>query len=67
MELAERGTHADLLDQNGLYTQMWARQSEAIEAERKLREARETDEMGIVVRKRFPLPGDTGTPSGSDS
>ena len=65
--IAERGTHADLLDQNGLYTQMWARQSEAIEAERKLREARETDEMGIVVRKRFPLPGDTGTPSGSDS
>jgi ABC-type transport system involved in Fe-S cluster assembly fused permease/ATPase subunit len=65
--IAERGTHADLLDQNGLYTQMWARQSEAIEAERKLREARETDEMGIVVRKRFPLPGDTGTPSGSDN
>ena len=56
--IAERGTHAELLKKKGLYEQMWSRQSEAIEAERKLREARETDEMGIVVRKRLPLPGE---------
>ncbi|GAB4349657.1 MAG: ABC transporter ATP-binding protein/permease [Oricola sp.] len=57
--IAERGTHAELLKRKGLYEQMWSRQSEAIEAERKLREARETDEMGIVVRKRMPLPGES--------
>ena len=56
--IAERGTHAQLLDKQGLYAQMWARQSEAIEAERKLRAAQETDEMGVVVRKRLPLPGE---------
>ncbi|MCI5077354.1 ABC transporter ATP-binding protein/permease [Oricola sp.] len=57
-QIAERGTHSELLEQQGLYAQMWARQSEAIEAERKLREARETDEMGILVRKRVPQPGE---------
>lgn len=58
-EIAERGTHADLLRQNGLYASMWARQSEAIEAEQKLRHARETDELGIVVRKPRLSPGDS--------
>ncbi|QKV18442.1 ABCB family ABC transporter ATP-binding protein/permease [Oricola thermophila] len=56
-EIAERGTHAELLAKKGLYEQMWARQSEAIEAERKLREARETDDMGVIVRKTPSLPG----------
>ncbi len=50
--IAERGTHRALLDQNGLYRQMWDRQREATEAEEKLRIARETDEMGVIVRRR---------------
>ena len=50
--IAERGTHRALLEmKDGLYTQMWMRQSEAIEAEARLRKAREEDEMGVIVRK----------------
>ena len=49
--IAERGTHRVLLDRGGLYADMWARQREADEAEERLRRARETDEMGLVVRK----------------
>ncbi|WP_309084009.1 ABC transporter ATP-binding protein/permease [Chelativorans sp.] len=49
--IAERGTHRALLDAGGLYADMWARQREADEAEERLRRARETDEMGVVVRK----------------
>ncbi|MFZ2101933.1 MAG: ABC transporter ATP-binding protein/permease [Oricola sp.] len=56
--IAERGTHAKLLAGKGLYASMWARQSEAIEAERLLRHAREADDLGVVVRKRLPLPGE---------
>jgi len=51
-EIAERGTHGELLDAGGLYADMWNRQREASEAEERLRIARETDELGIVVRKR---------------
>ncbi|MCO5063010.1 MAG: ABC transporter ATP-binding protein/permease [Rhizobiaceae bacterium] len=51
--IAERGTHAQLLKENALYARMWDRQREAIEAEEKLRIARETDELGVVVRKRL--------------
>ncbi|WP_315919566.1 ABC transporter ATP-binding protein/permease [Mesorhizobium sp. SP-1A] len=50
--IAERGTHAELLKQHGLYASMWDRQREATEAEERLRIARETDEMGILVRRR---------------
>jgi ATP-binding cassette, subfamily B, heavy metal transporter len=50
--VAERGKHQQLLRQNGLYAAMWRRQREASEAEERLRRARETDEMGIVVRRR---------------
>ena len=50
--IAERGTHRSLLDQRGLYASMWDRQREATEAEERLRRARETDEMGVVVRRR---------------
>ncbi|MEP2707476.1 MAG: ABC transporter ATP-binding protein/permease [Roseibium sp.] len=49
-EIAERGTHTELLDQDGLYASMWARQREADEAEERLRAARENDELGIVTR-----------------
>ncbi|MBX3595962.1 MAG: ABC transporter ATP-binding protein/permease [Rhizobiaceae bacterium] len=51
--IAERGSHANLLKQHGLYAQMWERQREATEAEEKLRIAQETDELGVVVRKRL--------------
>ncbi|WP_244597977.1 ABCB family ABC transporter ATP-binding protein/permease [Roseitalea porphyridii] len=51
-QIAERGKHADLLAiPDGLYAQMWTRQSEAIEAETRWRKAREEDEMGIIVRR----------------
>ena len=51
-QIAERGRHADLLRQNGLYASMWDRQREATEAEERLRIARETDDLGVVVRRR---------------
>ncbi|MCC6205415.1 MAG: ABC transporter ATP-binding protein/permease, partial [Hyphomicrobiales bacterium] len=47
--IAERGRHADLLAAGGLYADMWNRQREATEAEERLRIARETDELGVVV------------------
>jgi ATP-binding cassette, subfamily B, heavy metal transporter len=50
--IAERGTHRALLDRGGLYAAMWDRQREATEAEERLRKARETDDMGVVVRRR---------------
>ncbi|MDQ0454178.1 ABCB family ABC transporter ATP-binding protein/permease [Rhizobium paknamense] len=49
-EIAERGTHAELLAQNGLYASMWNRQREATEAEEHLRQVRESDDLGVVVR-----------------
>ena len=49
--IAERGTHQELLDKNGLYAAMWARQREASEAEQKLRDAHENDERGLVVKR----------------
>lgn len=47
-EICERGTHRSLLDLDGLYSSMWARQREATEAEERLRLARENEEIGIV-------------------
>jgi ABC-type transport system involved in Fe-S cluster assembly fused permease/ATPase subunit len=49
--IAERGKHGDLLEQGGLYAQMWNRQREATEAEERLKKARDEDDLGIVVRK----------------
>ena len=51
-KIAERGTHRKLLAKDGLYKSMWDRQREATEAEERLRRARETDELGVVVRRR---------------
>jgi ATP-binding cassette subfamily B protein len=57
--VAERGKHAALLRQNGLYAAMWRRQREASEAEERLRLAREGDQLGIIVRRRIPeVPAD---------
>ncbi len=50
-EIAERGSHSALLDQNGLYASMWNRQREATQAEERLRQVRESDELGVVVRR----------------
>jgi ATP-binding cassette subfamily B protein len=49
-EIAERGTHPQLLRERGLYAAMWDRQREATEAEERLRIAREAEELGVVVR-----------------
>lgn len=49
-EIAERGTHAALLEQNGLYASMWSRQREATQAEEHLKQVRESDELGVVNR-----------------
>jgi ATP-binding cassette subfamily B protein len=51
-QIEERGTHAELMRQHGLYASMWDRQREATEAEERLRIARESDELGVVVRRR---------------
>ncbi|HWU63090.1 MAG TPA: ABC transporter ATP-binding protein/permease [Ensifer sp.] len=49
--IAERGTHSELLEQKGLYERMWNRQREAVQAEAKLKEVRESDDLGVVIRK----------------
>ncbi|MBW6420587.1 ABC transporter ATP-binding protein/permease [Rhizobium sp. XQZ8] len=49
-KITERGTHAGLLDQNGLYASMWNRQREATQAEEHLRQVRESDDLGVVTR-----------------
>ncbi|HET7411218.1 MAG TPA: ABC transporter ATP-binding protein/permease [Pararhizobium sp.] len=54
--IAERGRHAALLREDGLYAAMWRRQLEANEAEEHLKKVRESDEMGVVVRHRTPEP-----------
>ncbi|PYE88504.1 ABCB family ABC transporter ATP-binding protein/permease [Phyllobacterium leguminum] len=48
--IAERGTHRSLLGKKGLYASMWDRQREATEAEERLRQVREKDELGILER-----------------
>ncbi|KQO75330.1 ABC transporter ATP-binding protein/permease [Rhizobium sp. Leaf262] len=48
--IAERGTHASLIASGGLYASMWSRQREAIQAEERLREVREKDDLGVVDR-----------------
>lgn len=51
--IAERGSHVELIGKRGLYASMWDRQREATEAEERLRIARESDELGVVVRRRL--------------
>src|SRR6185369_12365266 len=52
--IVERGNHAALLGEDGLYAAMWKRQREATEAEERLRAARESDDLGVIVRRRTP-------------
>lgn len=49
--IAERGTHGVLLNKDGLYAAMWNRQLEASEAEQRLRQAHESDERGLILRR----------------
>ena len=58
--IVERGRHAQLLAERGLYASMWDRQREASEAEERLRIARKEDDDGVVVRRRTPevAPGE---------
>ncbi|WP_377287995.1 ABCB family ABC transporter ATP-binding protein/permease [Rhizobium sp. SG2393] len=54
-QIAERGTHGELIERNGLYASMWNRQREAVQAEEKLKQVQEEDDLGIVVRGRPAL------------
>ncbi|MBB4185097.1 ATP-binding cassette subfamily B protein [Sinorhizobium terangae] len=48
--IAERGTHGELIDREGLYASMWSRQREATQAEEQLKRVRESDDLGIIDR-----------------
>ncbi len=56
-KIAERGSHTKLLRKKGLYSAMWDRQREASEAAERLRKAEESDDLGVVVRRKIPEPG----------
>ena len=56
-KIAERGSHDELLKKKALYAAMWNRQREATEAAERLRKAEESDELGVVVRRKIPQPG----------
>ncbi len=55
--IAERGPHKALLKKKGLYAAMWDRQREASEAAERLRKAEESDDLGVVIRRKIPEPG----------
>ena len=65
-EIVERGSHRTLLDEGGLYAEMWAMQREATEAEETLRRARESDEMGVIERRRINESPRAKAPVGPD-
>ncbi len=48
--IAERGTHGELIERDGLYASMWSRQREATQVEEQLKRVRESDDLGIINR-----------------
>ncbi|WP_316861245.1 ABC transporter ATP-binding protein/permease [uncultured Cohaesibacter sp.] len=50
-KIRERGRHADLLAEGGLYASMWDRQREASEAQERLRKAVEGDLQGFLPQQ----------------
>jgi ATP-binding cassette, subfamily B, heavy metal transporter len=54
--IAERGSHKVLLKKKGLYAAMWDRQRVATEAAERLRQAEESDDLGVVIRRKTPQP-----------
>ncbi len=54
--IAERGPHKALLKKKGLYAAMWDRQREASEAAERLRKAEESDDLGVVIRRKISEP-----------
>ena len=49
--IAERGTHGELIDREGLYASMWSRQREATQAAEQLKKVQDEDDLGIVTRR----------------
>jgi ATP-binding cassette subfamily B protein len=56
--IVERGTHAELLVEDGLYAGMWNRQREAEEAREKLLQAGKDALEAVEPVKPRPLPSD---------
>ena len=54
--VAERGTHAGLTAQGGLYAEMWRRQSEAVAAAEAAAAAQEAADLGQPRRRGLDLP-----------
>jgi ATP-binding cassette subfamily B protein len=62
-KIVERGTHAELLAQGGLYAGLWARQREAEEARRKLAEMGEEGALTEDDTKVDPSPAPSLLPA----
>lgn len=59
--MAERGTHAQLIQEGGLYAEMWTRQAEAAAVE----EIGGSDELAVPNGSRADLDATTAEANGS--
>ncbi len=62
-KIVERGSHAELLEQGGLYAGLWTRQREAEEARRKLAEMVEEGALTADDAKLDPVPAPSLLPA----